>query len=351
MPHVGGGSSGGGFHSGGSFNSSSSSSYVPRKNVYGQNHSVYYRRPGYYYHGTYVPYSRVNRTYNAISGTFVILIFSFFFIVLSFFLMKYTADHASIEDYSLDRYSQIFEHDSYYEDHLMIEIIVYDNEEEIDYLPIVGDNVVGYVDSSFGNEYSSFGRSLYLALNRSSNKVSILYSSIEESLKEVNKSYSTKIRNNIPSCGKVLNNTSFDFGDSQDLEEAIKAFYDNTGYNVVVDINTYGSLHHMNYFVVFLFMGFGVLLIIAFISTIRKKLQAVKEINKADKEGNLEKYFEGEVKYEDHIKKHSMDEKYKYDPKEYEDLRKEFEIDLSKYKYDDSMFKMKDKDDSNKENK
>ena len=68
-------------------------------------------------------------------------------------------------------------------------------------------------------------------------------------------------------------------------------------------------------------------------------IKAVKKINEADRNGELKKYYEGEENYEDHVKKHPIDEPYVYNKKEYEDLKKEFTIDKSKFEIDENEYK------------
>lgn len=336
MPHVGGGSNSGGFHSGGSGSSSSSS--IPKTDVYGNTHSKYYIKPGYYYHSIYVPYSRVHRGLHAIGGLFVILLVGLLFIGAAVLSIFKTKTDSALEEYSLDRYSDVYTHDKSYECNLLIEIVAYENLKEIDYLPIVGDNVVITIDEMFGNQYTYFGGAFKEELDKTEDKVLNLYSILATSLGKTNDSITQKYYTGNTYASQILNRTTNDLGDTTALEAEIEEFYTLTGYNITIDISTYKSVYHISYpLTIGLFLA-GIGIITFGMVMIIKTLRAVKKINEEDKKGNLKEYYEGEVSYEEHIKKYSMDEPYTYNKSEYDDLRKEFEIDKKEYEMNPEDF-------------
>ncbi len=322
MPHVGGGSSGGGggFHSG-----SSGTSSIPKTDFYGNAHSRHYYRPGYYYGGVYVPYSRVHRGFHAISRYFFMLIPAILFIVIGILSATITKTNERLVEYSLDRYSKIYPQGSDYEKNLLIEIVAYDNLKDIDYMPIVGDEVNVKIDETFGNEKTIFGGIFAENLEKYEMKVSNLYEILAISLEEVNDLITKKYYENNYKLSKAINNTSYNLGDDTKLNEALNKFYELTGYNISVDVNAYSTVYKADYTLLICLVCFGSFLIIVFVFSIVKGLRAVKFINKEDEKGNLKQYFEGEVDYETHVKRYSMDEPQKFDRTEYEKFKKECE--------------------------
>ena len=343
MPHVGGGGGGhsGGFHSGGSSFSHSSTTSIPRRDIYGRTHSAYYRRPGFYYRNMYVPYSRVNRTYHAIKSYLVFLIAGILFFVGAIGTL-FIKDDDSLVNYSLSRYEELYTKDSNYEYNVLIEIVAYDNQKEIDYMPIVGDNVSRYVDVSFGNEYSLFGLPLSNALNKTSNKVNNIYSCINTALKDVNDDY-VKIERARYSGNtydtKIVNNSGVDLGSDAELKETMNLFYEQTGYNITIDVSKYFQAYTPHWGLFALIASIGALFFFAGVSSMYKSIKAVKKINEEDKNGNLEKYYEGEVKYEDQLKLHSMDEPYDSSKDDIKRLKEEFKIDDSQFKINPDDYK------------
>ncbi len=334
MPHVGGGSHSGGFHS-----SSSGTTSIPRTDVYGHTHSRYYRRPGYYVHGIYVPYSRVHRTFHAIKGIFFFIIFGLAFVVGAILAFVNPKSDSKLEDYALYYYSVTYDPGQSYESNIFIQIVAYDNLTEIDYLPIVGDNVARTVDEMFGNQYTLFGGAFSNNLSKNENKVNNLYSALADSLEETNNAISNKYYTLNHYDTKVSNRTNFELGDQTKLLAEMDRFYNLTGYNISIDISEYGDVYKPE---VGLCVGLGVIGL-AFIAvstfSIIKTVKAVKVINEEDKKGNLEKYFEGEVSYKEHTKRHSMDDPYKYSKKEYDDLKKEFETNPKDYEINQDDYK------------
>ena len=321
MPHVGGGSHSGGFHS-----SSSGTSSIPRTDVYGRTHSRYYKRPGYYYHGIYVPYSRRFRLFNAIRGYFFLIIFTIAFFAGGAIALANPKSDDKLTDHALNRYSEVYKHDASYEYNLLIEIVAYDNLTEIDYLPIVGDNVFHSVDDMFGNQQTEFGYAFAQKLSNTNEKVANLYTILAEALEETNSKLSTKYYTHNTFDSKVVNTTNFDCGDKTALEAALQSFYNITGYNISVDVSNFGTVYKPNIAIAVVLFAMGTLGLAAGIFSIIKAVQAVKAINAADKKGDLKNYYEGEVSFEEHTKRHSMDEPYIYNKNEYDDLRKSFEI-------------------------
>ncbi len=320
MPHVGGGSNSGGFHSGGSSGTTS----IPRTDIYGRNHSNYYVRPGFYYGGIYVPYSRVHRGYHAISRYFFYFIISIILIVIGIVAGNVTKTDSKLQDYSLERYEEVYESGKNYESNILIEIIAYDNLTEIDYMPIVGDDIRLSIDEMFGNQKSYFGGIFATNLEKTNEKVSNLYSILAVSLAETNKNINNKYYTNNTKASKIINNTDFNLGSSTELQTAMDNFYDLTGYNISIDVNNYGSVYKPNKTIMWVLIGVAGFFIIIGVLAIVKASKAVKFINKEDEKGNLKEYYEGEVDYETQTSKYSMDEPYKYDKSEYEALKKEY---------------------------
>ena len=334
MPHVGGGSNVGGFHSGGSH--SGSSNYVPKTDIYGKTHSRYYIRPGFYIYNMYVPYSRVHRGFNAVRRYLLFFIVALVFLALGIALcFKPDTD---LENYSLNRYSQIYDHNDSYEYNLLIEIVLYDDKKELDYMPIVGDDVSKTIDEIFGNQNSLFGGEFFERLEKNEDKVSNLGSVLSESLNKTLEKISNKYYTANQLNSKIINNTSFNIGDSN-IEEVVNTFYITTGYNIIIDINPYSEAYKPNYVLGIVLGAFSLVLLGIGVACISVAIKAVKKINEADRNGELKKYYEGEEKYEDHIKKHPIDEPYVYNKKEYEDLKKEFTIDKSKFEIDENEYK------------
>ena len=122
-------------------------------------------------------------------------------------------EDSSLEDYSLDRYSEVYTHDANYENNILIEIIAYDNFKEIDYMPIVGDNVRRDIDIYSENKSSLFGHTLSSSLDNSVYKVTDIYKCINSGLMEFNEYISLydfieKYESN-KFDSKILNRTSF----------------------------------------------------------------------------------------------------------------------------------------------
>lgn len=321
MPHAGGGSNSGGFHSG-----SSGTTSIPKTDLYGNTHSRHYVRPGYYYGGMYVPYSRVHRGFNAVSRFIILLVVSIIFVVSGILAGTIKKTSSSLEDYSIDRYSEIYQKDSNYENNILIEIVAYDNLIELDYFPIVGDNVSIKIDEMFGNKKSYFGSKFKTELNQYKKKVNNLTLALTSSVKYVNDSISEKYCTTNKNVSKVINNTNYNLGSMfNELNDELNNFYNITGYNICVDVNYYDSAYKPNYILMTVFVLFGAFMLISSVVFIIKGLRAVKIINQEDKKGNLKEYYEGDVDYETQIKRYSMDKPFKYDNKEYEKLKKEFE--------------------------
>ena len=350
MPHVGGGSNSGGFHSGGSHGSSSINTI--RRDIYGNEHSKYYVRPGFYFNSIYVPYSRVHRGYKAIRGFLSILILGLVFIGLGLCSVFFKSFGQSLEDYSLKRYSEVYdENDKSYEYNILIEIVAYDNLKEVDYMPIVGDNVDYSIDEIFGNQKSLFGGFLASELQKEENKVENLYKILTKSLSDTNDTLLTKYYEENAYSSKIINRTKFDSGSDIELKLELEKFYTNTGYNISIDISTYNQAYPRTYYGLF-FMGIiGLALIIYSIVYINLAVRAVKVINEEDKNGNLKEYYEGDISYEEQIKRHPLDEPYKYSINEYNELKKEFELDNKSFEVNSDEFDSKDDNNNQEENK
>ena len=329
MPHVGGGhSSHGGFHSSGG--SHSSTPRAPRKDVYGNTHNTYYLRPGFYFNSIYVPYSRVHRGYYAIRGIIFMIFFGIFIIGLGVGTLHLRGSEDALESYSLERYSEVYNiKDSNYESNVLIEIVAFDNLMEIDYMPIVGDNLDMNIDAMFGNQYSIFGAKFYNALNKYEYQVTNLYTALYNSLRDFNDYIDFLYYDQLYTYNtmhiQVLNNTTFDLGDDTLLKDEMIRFYNLTGYNICIDVNTFDTAYPPAYYMLIILSTIGGLIIIYGFYRLIKTIIAVEKINEADKNGDLGKYFEGDIKYEEYQKRHSMDEPYTYNPNEYEELKKEFE--------------------------
>ena len=330
MAHVGGGSNSGGFHSSGS--SSSGSYSIQRTDVYGKRHSTYYIRPGFYYNHTYIPYSRVHRGVHAQTGNIILLVISIVLFVIACVSVNFKKSDSKLEDYSINRYYEVYT-DSNNEYNILIEIIAYDNLKEIDYLPIVGDYVNSSIDEMFGNEKTYFGSSFYYNLSKEeyivSNLYEILAKSVVKTCGQISSSYYAYNTEN----SKIINNTTFDLGDSTNLELALEQFYAITGYNLSVDINYYDSVYNPNYMMMVILIVISILLLIISILGFIKVSKALKFINNEDKNGDVSKYFEGEVKYEDHLKAHPIDKPYKFRDSEYSELRKKVKKDSNGLEY------------------
>ena len=284
MPHVGGGSSSGGFHYGGS--SSSSNGNVQRFDAYGNLHSKHYKKPGFYYGGCYVAYSRCNRTINSLMN----------------------------------------ENNDSYEYNILIDIVLYESETEIDYMPIVGDYIDRSVDEFFGNDNTLFGRKLITYLDSSDNKVLDIYSTLSKALDDVTKEIEFKHYKNNTQQSKIINDTDFELANYDMLKNSAMNFYNTTGYQISFVMSKYDVVYKNSYLPVIIISAVAILILGFSIFGIIKQYKAVKFITKEEKNGNGKKYFEGEVEFEKYLKDHPIDEKFKYNPKEYlnkEDIEKE----------------------------
>lgn len=344
MPHVGGGSSShGGFHSGGSH---SSAPRAPRRDIYGKEHHSYYIRPGFYFSGIYVPYSRVHRGYYAIRGIIALICVGIFIVGLGIGTLHLRGSEDALESYSLNRYSEVYQQDSNYEYNVLVEIVAYDNLKELDYMPIVGDNLDYSIDQMFGNQSSFFGNKLYNNLNKYEYQVSSLADALNTSLMELNERidllYSNPLYSNNVKDIKIINNTTYSIGDDTSLKEAMNHFYELTGYNICIDISTYDTAYPQAYYMLIVLSIIGGGVIIFGFYRLIKTIIAVEKINEADKNDDLGKYFEGDIKYDEYRKKHSMDEPYTYNPNEYEELKKEFETNPKDFEVNNEDFKEED---------
>lgn len=333
MPHVGGGSNSGGYHSGGSGSKGSSSITSIKRDIYGNEHSKYYIRPGFYFNCIYVPYSRIHRGYNAIRGFLSILFLGLIFIGLGLCSVFFKSFGQSLEEYSLNRYSEIYDsNDKSYEYNVLIEIVAYDNLKEVDYMPIVGDNIDKSIDEIFGNQNSLFGGSLANELKNKENKVETLYEMLTKALSDTNSTLSLKYYEENTYSSDIINRTTYDSGSDLELKEKMQEFYNITGYNISFDISTYDQAYPTRYYGLVFMSLIGSALIIYSIVYMVLAIKAVKRINEEDKNGNLKEYYEGDISYEEQIKRHPLDEPYKYSINEYEELKKEFEINQEDYK-------------------
>lgn len=326
MPHVGGGSSSGGFHYGGS--SSSSNGNVQRFDAYGNLHSKHYKKPGFYYGGCYVAYSRCNRTINSLMNGIIMILVSFFIFGVAIFV--YFSDNgrqtSKLEEYSLNKYSEIYENNDSYEYNILIDIVLYESETEIDYMPIVGDYIDRSVDEFFGNDNTLFGRKLITYLDSSDNKVLDIYSTLSKALDDVTKEIEFKHYKNNTQQSKIINDTDFELANYDMLKNSAMNFYNTTGYQISFVMSKYDVVYKNSYVPVIIISAVAVLILGFSIFGIIKQYKAVKFITKEEKNGNGKKYFEGEVEFEKYLKDHPIDEKFKYNPKEYlnkEDIEKE----------------------------
>lgn len=334
MPHVGGGSSSsGGFHSGGH---SSGTKIAPRKDIYGNIHRSFYFRPGFYFQTIYVPYSRVHRTFYAIRGFITLILLGIILIGFGISTSFIRVTSQALVDYSIQRYKDIY---SSSEDELLIEIVAYDNLKEIDYLPIVGDNIHLDIDSMFGNQKSTFGGILFNELEQTEEKVTNIYSIVASSLTKTTATITKKYGQNSINKSRVYNNTTYVLGDDSSIKNALNEFYEVTGYSISLDISTFDQAYPRQYYMLIFLSTLGGVFIIYSIFRLIKALDAVKVINEADKNDDLEKYYEGEISFEEQKKRHSMDEPYKYNPKEFEELKKEFEIKKEDFEINEEEYK------------
>ena len=315
MAHVGGGSNSGGFHSGGSSNGS-----TIKYDVYGNKHKDYYRGPGFYYHGIRVHYSNKGRTFYTIKNVILSVLVSILFFCISFIILNNEKSDDKLEEYSLKEYNNIYNSN---ENNILIEIVAYDNLKELDYLPIVGDNVDKKVDNMFGNQKSYFGSIFYNNLNNYDEKVSNLYEILSISLSNVNGELKEKYITDNESNSKIYNHTSFNLGDDKKLLDEMEEFYLITGYNISIDIINYNMVYTKNVFIFIVFITISIIILIISIFSLIKHIKAVKFINEEEKKGNLDKYFEGEIKFDEFLKRHPLDIKFKYNDSENDELRKQ----------------------------
>lgn len=357
MPHVGGGSNSGGFHSGGSHSGGSTSSI--RRDIYGNDHSRYYIRPGFYFHMIYVPYSRIHRGYNAVRGFITILILGLIFVGLGILSAFSNVFSQSLEEYSIERYEEIYDsNDSSYEYNVLIEVVIYDDLKELDYMPIVGDSLDKEVDEIFGNEKSLFGGKFAKGLEAKENKAEDLYAILANALSETNDTLTKKYYEDNTNTSKIVNRTEYDSGSDVELMLELNEFYMITGYNICIDVSTFNQAYPREYYGLFFMGAIGLALIIYSLVYIGFAIRAVKKINEADKNGNLKEYYEGDISFEEQIKRHPLDEPYTYSQAEYDELKKEFEINKADYEVEpiepikedfDESNSLDSKDEANKE--
>ncbi len=300
MPHVGGGSGfgGGGFHSS---SSGHSSGKVVKHDIYGNPHSTYYIRPGFYYNKTYVPVRRRSRIIMFFAPTFLVILS----LLISFITFSkandYTYDETTLTNYSIDRYSKIY--NSFYpsyEYNILVTIVAYENDIEYDYISVVGDEIDEKIDLQFGNTETTFGNLIYQNVSYKN-----YYDSLYQNVAKAINSYCETLNNTEKfytenKCNpRIVNYT--DFGEikgEEELTRAQKLFFEKTGYNISLLVTSNELAYKMSPFFILFVVVFCFILVILAIVKIYKSVKALITINKAEKQGNQKTYFEGEYEYE-----------------------------------------------------
>lgn len=306
MPHVGGGShgGGGGFHSSGSGSSSS----APRYDNHGNLHSKYYVRPGFYYGGIYIPYTSKNRKISALAPFFFIAIVGIVLAIIAIFIGtsggKY--DNEKLEDYALNQYSEVYDRkDSNYEKNILVTLVTYKNNKEYDYISIVGDYVNYAVDNCFGNQQTYFGYEVLT--NITERYYENLYSNLSTCLTNILDKVGTNYVSGNTSESKIINKTNFGpINGENDLIAAEQAFFNKTGYRVSFLITDNKQVYKVDIeacvFTSLFSLGmFGIV-----IYGLKSRLKAVNEVEKAIKNHEAKKYFEGEDDFETYFKDHPL---------------------------------------------
>lgn len=315
MPHAGGGghSGGGGFHSSGSH---SNYSAKPRFDNQGRLHSQYYVRPGFYCHGHYIPYYGRDRrnVLNVHIISIILFVLALITGVSSIFVAtsKGRVSEAKLNEYSMNTYADVYNPDSSnYEENILVTFVTHDNKEEYEYYCIIGDNVNSTVDISFGDFDSTFGSALEKN-NPSENGYSNLYLSLSKSLDVVTSVASSAIttteHTEAPTNSSIINKTELTFttGESE-LKESINDFYKTFGYNITFVIDDNEDVYFIEWGIFAVLVVFSTFSIFCGVYALITKNKEIKEVEKAIKEGNAEKYFEGEDPFEEYIKSHPLD--------------------------------------------
>lgn len=314
MPHAGGGghSGGGGFHSSGSHNSSSSK---PRYDNQGRLHSAYYIRPGFYYRTRYIPYtSKGRKSISNFAAAIIGFVVSIIFILLSVFVIscegKYDDDR--LESKSFELYSEVYDKNSSdYERNILITFVTYEDNHQFDYFCIIGDWIDSSVDWEFGDNNSTFGKTLInnVPSEYSPNDI-CKYLSI--SLNTVNEDVGNHTQyssNNFgkPNNSSILNKTSLDLTNGKsDLESSIDEFYKLTGDNITFVIDDNMNFYSVQWGIVIILIGLSAIMMVLGVVSIINKKKDIKHIENAIKNGEASKYYEGEDPFEEYYKNHPL---------------------------------------------
>ena len=322
MPHVGGGghfSGGGGFHS---FGGHSSSSSTPRFDKHGNLHSSYYIRPGFYYRCHYIPYGHRERRalyYYASSIFLFITAIALIFFAAHIVTLKGEYNESKIEDYGLEQYERVYDkHSNYYEKNILITFVDYENEQAYDYVCINGDEVDWIVDITFGSpDYSDFGRAMKQYMP-SKNYRGSLYLNLAKCINQINEKFkpsgyysfiSTRNSENNKKSVTVLNHTSHEYAYGKTyLTQAIDEFYSLTKYNIVFVIDTNENVYSVDWALFALLTSVSVISVLCGIGLIVQKRKNIEFLEEEIKNGNAEKYFEGEDTFEEYCKEHPLDD-------------------------------------------
>jgi hypothetical protein len=159
-------------------------------------------------------------------------------------------------------------------------------------------------------------------LNKYELKVSNLYEILSISLADVNTELNEKFLTTNTFCSNVYNHTNFNLGDDNKLLQVLEEFYQKTGYNICVDIINYETVYTKNILAFVLLICVSSFIVVISIIALFKQVKAVKYINKVDEKGYLGNYFEGEINFNDFLKRHPLNEKFKYNDSENDELRK-----------------------------
>lgn len=312
MPH-----SGGGGHVGGSSHSSSSHSSAPRYDHSGKLHSHYYYKPGFYVHSRYVPYASKERksiSYFAESLFFFIISLGFIVGIIAVLASSGKYSESKLESFALSKYSEIYdETSSDYENKILITFVAYEDEQEYDFLSMIGDNVDILTDMTFGDKSTEFGSSLIKNIQLG-DYYDNLYSHLASTMNEVNNVLATNpvyggSKNSDEAYDiNIINESGFgEISGKTELENECKEFYTLRGYNLSFLIANPKDAYIPDWGLVIGLSSFTALMIAIGIGMIAMKKKDIKEVEQEIKNGNAEKIFEGEDPFAEYYKNHPLD--------------------------------------------
>ncbi len=250
MPGPGGGSSGGGFHgggggfSGGGFHGGGfGGGRPPRRGGFYGGFFPWFFGPRFYYGG-----GCLGGLIGWIIGPIIALIMVTVFAVLILVSMASSVgkkelqyDEQKIQTYADQCYQESFGRGTEgYEDHILIVLLTYDDNQQYDCIAWVGDDINSRINRMFGDETTAFGRAMTSSIN-STDYTHSLGSNLEMAMDEMTDRVAALNLSSSFVCNETHtkgtshldNRTAYDINETA-VNRSLKSFTDETGIETVI---------------------------------------------------------------------------------------------------------------------